>query len=80
MGTLYFNKQGVKISKKDAVQKMLRTKGKIFTAYFIKRTTGEMRKMTCRTGVKKHLRGGELKFDPMSRGLFETFDMHIEDY
>ncbi len=33
--------------------------GKIFTCTFIKKTTGEVREMTCRNGVFKYSKGGE---------------------
>ena len=35
---------------------------KIFSVEFIK-LNGEHRKMVCRLGVKKHLRGGSLSYD-----------------
>ncbi len=38
--------------------------GRIFTVVYKKRTNGEERTMTCRLGVHKHLKGGELGYDP----------------
>jgi hypothetical protein len=37
--------------------------GKIFSVQFVKRD-GSVRAMLARTGVKKHLKGGELKYNP----------------
>jgi hypothetical protein len=48
---------------------------RIFTVTFIKRTTGETRVMNCRKGVKKFLKGGELKFSPKNKGLVVVHDM-----
>lgn len=54
--------------------------GSIFTAIFIKRTTGELRTMRCRVGVKKYLHGGELPYDPMEKGLIPVYDIDKADY
>lgn len=53
--------------------------GTIFSCDFIKKD-GSARTMTCRLGVKKHLRGGELPFDPVEKGLLPVFDMQKQDY
>ena len=68
------------ISKKDAVQRIVSTKGRVFSARFIKRTTGEIRNMNCRLGVTKHLRGGELKYKPAEKNLVGVFDMKKGGY
>lgn len=54
--------------------------GKIFHIEFIKRTTGELRKMRCRLGVKKHLKGGNKKYDPTIKQLLTVFDMEAKGY
>ena len=54
-------------------------KGQIFSATFIKKN-GERREMVCRLGVKKHLKGGELKYDAKARNLLPVFDMQKEAY
>ena len=54
--------------------------GTIFSCRFIKRSTGEVRDMTCRLGVKKYLQGGELPFDPVEKGLLPVYDLQKEDY
>lgn len=53
--------------------------GKIFTVEFIKKD-GTLRKMNARLGVKKHLKGGTLAFDPSERNLLPVFDMQKEGY
>jgi hypothetical protein len=54
-------------------------KGQIFSAKFTKKN-GEIRDMVCRLKVKKHLKGGELKFDAKARNLLPVFDMQKEAY
>ena len=55
------------------------TEGRIFTAYFRKKN-GEMRTMNCRRGVKAHLSGGNLPYDPKAKLLLPVFDMQKEEY
>lgn len=54
------------------------TKDKIFGVTFTKRD-GTLRDMTCRIGVTKHLKGGELPYDPVEKGLLPVFDMNKVD-
>jgi len=54
-------------------------KGQIFSAVFIKKN-GDVRTMTCRLKVTKHLKGGELAYDAESRGLLPVFDMNKQAY
>ena len=49
--------------------------GRIFTVTFIKRTNGERRVMNARFGVKKHLKGGTLKYNPVEHRLIGCFDV-----
>ena len=51
----------------------------IFTATFVKKN-GEVRVMNCRLNVKKHLKGGGLKYDAKARNLLPVFDMQKEAY
>jgi hypothetical protein len=75
----------------EAVELMISTKGRTFTAIFTKRTKAKVyqggtvtekeitRTMNCRTGVTKHLSKSAdsgLKFDPIKRGLFGVYDMN----
>ena len=39
-----------------------------------------MREMVCRRGVRKHLRGGELPYDPKSKSLLSVFDLTKREY
>lgn len=55
------------------------TEGRIFSAYFQKKD-GTMRNMTARVGVKAHLRGGDLPYDPKVAQTLPVFDMAISDY
>lgn len=55
------------------------TEGRIFSAYFRKKN-GEMREMVCRRGVKAHLAGGSLRYDPKAKMVLPVFDMQKEDY
>jgi hypothetical protein len=54
-------------------------KGRIFSVEFLKRDN-TLRKMICRTGVTKHLKGGELAYDPIEKGLLGVFDMQKQEY
>jgi len=45
---------------------------------FIKRSTGTLRKMKCRTGVKKHLKGDKKGYSSAARGLHTVFDMEAK--
>ena len=54
-------------------------KNKIFTATFIKKD-GSTRVMNCQLGVKKHLKGGEQKFNPIEKNLLTVFDMQKGEY
>jgi hypothetical protein len=47
----------------------------IFNVEFVKRTTGEMRSMTCRTGVTKGTSGGSMGYDPREHGLLPVYDV-----
>lgn len=60
--------------------KNLVSTGSIFSVKFIKRTTGELRSMTCRMGVQKHLKGGAKAFNDKSKDLLTVFDMQAKGY
>ena len=55
------------------------TEGRIFSVFFRKKD-GTMRAMTCRRRVRKHLRGGDLPYDPKPKLLLPVFDMEAKDY
>ena len=54
-------------------------KDKIFSVVFTKKD-GTTRKMLCRLGVKKYLKGGEMKYSPKDRNMLVVFDIHKNDY
>jgi len=51
------------------------TKGKVFGIQFVKRTTGELRKMTCRTGARVGVTGEGRKYDLDEKNLLSVYDM-----
>ncbi len=61
----------------DVIQK---SKGKFFTVEFVKRTTGEVRKMNCRTGVKKGVTGIGKPFNDSDKGLVTVWDAKISQF
>jgi hypothetical protein len=54
-------------------------KGNFFRACFIKKD-GTVREMTARFGVKKHLKGGELKYNPEDYNYIVVFDIDKSEY
>ncbi len=60
--------------------KNLVSDGGIFSVEFIKRTDGSLRKMVCRLGVKKHLKGGTKAYDTKKQNLLTVFDMEKKGY
>ena len=69
----------MKIDKDTAKQYIYKTNGKIFSAVFTKKN-GEKRKMVCRQGVAKYVKGVGLKFKPEEKELIGVFDMHKKAY
>jgi hypothetical protein len=67
------------IDTEQAVKLMNETNGNIFSVVFTKKD-GSIRHMNCRTGVKKHVKGVGLAFDPSKKGLYGVFDMKNEGY
>lgn len=60
--------------------KLYGTKGKIFTLEFTKKD-GSVRRMNCRVGVHKHLRGGEKSWKEQDfPNLVTVFDMQKKAY
>ena len=75
-----YNRNMIKLNNSQIVEMLNETDGKIFTVSFIKRTTGELRVMNCRLGVKKHLKGGVQVYDPKEYALLTVFDMQKKAY
>ena len=69
----------MKIDKNTAKKYIYETNGKIFSAVFTKKN-GEKRKIICRQGVAKYVKGIGLKFKPEERSLIGVFDMHKKAY
>ena len=67
------------VKRRDILNLLTDNKGSIFSVVFLKKD-GTIRKMLCRFGVKKHLRGGKLAFNPLERALLVVFDMQKEAY
>lgn len=67
------------IEKARAAIEEVGASGKVFGVWFVKRTTGEMRHMTARLGVKKGVKGVGHKFDPRSRNLVGVYEMKGAD-
>lgn len=65
-----------KISRQEAVNIISAQKdaGVFFNVLFIKRTTGELRNMTCRGGVHKYTTGEGLKFEPNAKQLIGVWE------
>jgi len=68
------------ISRQQAYEMMLKSKGRFFSVEFIKRTNGQLRRMNCRLGVKGHLKGGSLKYNAKDRGLICVWDSRKKQY
>lgn len=63
------------------ISQMIReTNGRFFRVSFTKRTNGETRNMTARTGVRKNLVGTGLKFEPKDHGLIGVYDVAKKNY
>ena len=71
----------VKVTLESAVKiaEEAKATGKFFGISFIKRTNGEIRDMQCRGHVTKHLKGGELAFNPREKNLLVVWDATIPD-
>ena len=54
--------------------------GKFFTVEFIKRTTGELRTMRCRRGVRRNLTGKGMAYDALSYALMTVWDVDKGGY
>jgi hypothetical protein len=68
------------IEREKLVDKLKSTHGKIFSVCFIKRTDNSKRVMNARFGVKSHLKGGKLPYEPKEKELLSVFDMNKKGY
>ena len=67
------------ISRKNALNLIKENENLIFSVVFLKKN-GELRRMTCMLGVKKHLKGGSLTYNPIERNNLIVFDMQKKGY
>jgi hypothetical protein len=65
-------------NKREQIIKAIST-GKFFTIKFIKKN-GMLRELNGRLGVKKHLKGGVLGYDPKTFNYIIVFDVVNEGY
>lgn len=54
--------------------------GQFFSVEFVKRTTGELRFMNCRTGVRKYVKGVGASYDFKEKNLVCVYDMVNKGY
>lgn len=66
-------------TKQDLVKAILNSAGNFFTVTFEKKN-GELRELNGRLGVKKHLRGGVLGYNPAEHKLISVFDIQKGAY
>lgn len=64
----------------EAAKLIRNSEGRFFTVKFIKRTDGSVREMNCRTGVVKHLRGGDAAYNFSEKGLISVYSLDAEGY
>ena len=69
------------VNRKDILQLLEenRKPNTIFNVVFLKKS-GEIRRMSCLFGVKKYLRGGKLKFNPLEKGYLVVLDTKKKAY
>jgi hypothetical protein len=70
----------MKITAIKAAEMLAGTEGKIFSVKFIKRSTGELREMVARTGVKAHLKGGDAAYKFSDKALISVYDLQKAAY
>lgn len=63
------------MNKTEAIKKI--KSGKFFTVKFRKRSTGEIRKLHGRVGVKKYLKGGSMPYSAKDQGLIPVFEKKV---
>ncbi len=69
----------MEIARENVKTKIKAQGNKLFSATFVK-VNGQERKMICRLGVKKNLRGGQNKVETEDRSYLTVFDMQKSAY
>jgi len=64
----------------SAIEVIRKAKGKFFSVEFVKRTTGEVRKMNCRMGVTLGVTGVGKAFNDSDKGLVTVWDAQISQF
>jgi len=67
------------INKEEAYKLLQSQNNSIFSVSFTKKD-GTKRNMVARLGVKKHLKGGSMSYDPSKKGHVIAFDMSKAQY
>lgn len=67
------------INKQEAEAMIIATRGRFFTASFIKKD-GSNRIMNARLGVRSYLKGGSLPYDPKKFNYLPVFDTRLREY
>lgn len=74
----------MQITRKQAAEMLIDMKqeneGKLFSVLFIKRTTGEQRRLCGRFGVEQYLKGGQAAYNFLEKGLICVFDIQKMAY
>jgi hypothetical protein len=69
-----------RIATNDAIAFILGSAGRFVAVEFRKRTTGTIRRMVCRLGVRKHWRGGPRAYDAVAQRLITVYDLGVRGY
>jgi hypothetical protein len=81
IGSLFVRREVHHFSGTKKAFDILKSMGKKkFEVLFIKRTTGEARRMACQYGVKKNITGKGMRYDPKNRNLSVVFDLEKDSY
>ena len=68
------------VRRQDVAGLLRSSAGRLFGVWFVKRSDGTLRHMTCRTDVAKGTTGGQLAFDPQDRDLLGVYDVQKAAY
>jgi hypothetical protein len=71
------------MSRKEVLENLKaieRSKDKIFSCHFIKRTDGSYRKMVARLHVRKGVKGVGMAYNPAEKDLVTVFDMQKNNF
>jgi hypothetical protein len=69
--------KNTRITRNEAVQ-IIRS-GKFCNVVFSKRSDDSRRSMTCRSGVKRHLKGGDKPYEPKEHQLITVYEVNSKE-